>query len=258
VIEEVPLYYQLGTLLREMILSGRYARGEKIPTEAELVEEYGLSRITVRQSLRILEEEGLIRRRAGQGTFVADELPSPPSPPLRGALDDLSPAGRTTTAKLLDLRTVSAGPRDAELLGVALGDPLVSCTRVRYCGREPFGLLAHLLPEEIGKRLTRAYLRKGTVRGFIEERLGLRLEESEQTILATLADVTLARVLRTRVGGPLLLVRRVLRAGDGRTVECLRSYYRGESYGLDADLTRDPAAAGADRGWSLSRPRDRR
>lgn len=254
--EEVPLYYQLATLLREMVLSGRFGRGEKIPTEAELVAEYGLSRVTVRQSLRILEEQGLVRRRAGQGTFVADELPSQREPPLRGTLDNLLPAGKTSSATLLDLRTVSASQRDAELLEVGLGEPLVSCTRVRYCGREPFGLLAHLLPAELGKRLTRAYLRRGSVRGFLEDRLGLRLRDTEQTILATLADVALARVLRTRVGGPLLLVRRLLRAEDGRIVECLRSYYRGESYGLRADLSREPSAAGADRGWSLRRPRD--
>jgi GntR family transcriptional regulator len=254
-IEEVPLYYQLGTVLREMILSGRYARGQKIPTEAELVEEYGLSRITVRQSLGILEEEGLISRKVGRGTYVADELPARPDPELRGTLDNLAPEGQKTTAKLLDLRTVSAGARDAELLGVAQGDPLVSCTRVRYRGSEPFGLLAHLLPEELGKKLSRAYLRKGSVRGFLEEKLGLRLSETEQAVLATLADATLARVLSTRVGGPLLLVRRVLYTGDGRAVECLRSYYRGESYALDADLTRDDSPTGAGRGWTLRRSR---
>jgi GntR family transcriptional regulator len=255
VIEEVPLYYQLGTLLREMILSGRYGRGEKIPTEAQLVAEYGLSRITVRQSLRILEEEGLIRRKVGQGTYVADELPPRPDPELRGTLDNLAPAGQRTTAKLLDLRTVSAGPRDAELLGVAQGDPLVSCTRVRYRASEPFGLLAHLLPAELGKKLSPAYLRRGSVREYLEEKLGLSLCESEQTVLATLADATLARVLSTRVGGPLLLVRRVLHTSDGRAVECLRSYYRGESYALSADLTRDTSQTGSERGWTLRRSR---
>jgi GntR family transcriptional regulator len=233
-----------------MILSGRYGRGEKIPTEAELVAEYGLSRITVRQALGILEEEGLIHRRAGQGTFVGEELPSRPDPELQGTLDNLAPTGSRTTAKLLDLRRVSAGPRDAKLLGVTQGDPLVSCTRVRCRGHEPFGLLAHLLPEALGARITRAYLRKGSVRGFLEEKLGLRLCEAEQTILSTLADATLARVLCTRVGGPLLLVRRVLLADDGRAVECLRSYYRGESYGLSADLTRT-----AEGSWSLRRSR---
>ncbi len=59
--DAVPLYYQLGSVLREQITSGRFTPGDRIPTEAELAGEYGVSRITVRQALAALEEEGLIR-----------------------------------------------------------------------------------------------------------------------------------------------------------------------------------------------------
>src|SRR5687767_14508721 len=75
VTDAVPLYYQLESVLREKISSGQFASQERIPTETELAVEYGVSRITVRQALSALEKDGLVRRKAGLGTFVS-ELPA--------------------------------------------------------------------------------------------------------------------------------------------------------------------------------------
>src|SRR5258705_13794378 len=67
----IPLYYQLENLLREKILSGTFAAGGRLPTESGLIQQYGVSRITVRQALTSLADEGVIERRQGRGTFVA-------------------------------------------------------------------------------------------------------------------------------------------------------------------------------------------
>ena len=68
----IPLYYQLENVLREKITSGTFTGGERLPTEIELIEQYGVSRITVRQALSALAEEGLIDRKQGRGTFVIE------------------------------------------------------------------------------------------------------------------------------------------------------------------------------------------
>ena len=72
--KRIPLYYQLENLLREKILSGAFAPGDRIPTESDLIRRYGVSRITVRQALTALAGEGLIERRQGRGTFVTDRV----------------------------------------------------------------------------------------------------------------------------------------------------------------------------------------
>jgi DNA-binding GntR family transcriptional regulator len=68
--KRIPLYYQLENLLREKIVSGELEPGDKLPTELELIEQYGVSRITVRQALQALADEGLIERKQGRGTVV--------------------------------------------------------------------------------------------------------------------------------------------------------------------------------------------
>ena len=118
----VPLYYQLATLLREKIVSRFYRPGDQLPSEAVLVKEYGLSRMTVRQARGSLEGEGLLRREAGRGTFVTE------SPPgfkgdltLDHSIGDLITMGQATSVKLLELKEVEASPQEVADLSIADG-----------------------------------------------------------------------------------------------------------------------------------------
>ena len=115
---EVPLYYQLAGVLQVQVRKGRYAAGDRIPTEAELVGEYGVSRITVRQALASLEQEGLVRREVGRGTFVNEHRPFVGELKVEGSLDDLISVGLYTSVKLLSSRTVLASRDDADKLGL--------------------------------------------------------------------------------------------------------------------------------------------
>src|SRR5262249_9493116 len=68
----IPLYYQLENILREKIMSGVFIAGARLPTESELIRQYGVGRITVRQALAALAKDGLIERRRRRGTFVTE------------------------------------------------------------------------------------------------------------------------------------------------------------------------------------------
>ena len=102
----VPLYYQLANILRENIMSGRYAIGHKLPTEAELVKQYSVSRATVRGALQSLKDEGLIRREAGRGTFVSSLPEFTGTLKMDGTLNGLIAMGLATSPKLVDLQEV--------------------------------------------------------------------------------------------------------------------------------------------------------
>jgi GntR family transcriptional regulator len=257
VTDAVPLYYQLGSLLREKIVSGLYASGERIPTEAELSKEYGVSRITVRQALAAMEEEGLIRREAGRGTFVSEGRPFTGTLKVEGSLDDLISMGLSTSVQLLDLRTVEAGAQQAHALAVPLRSPLTRCTRLRFYHEEPFSYIVNLLPHDIGSRIRKADWRKGTILKTLET-LGIELSDADQTVRASLADSSLARLLRTRIGAPLLSVDRLVRAADGRPVESVHTYYRSDVYSFNVHLVRTRTHPSGETGWSLKQTRKER
>lgn len=234
----VPLYYQLAGVLREQILSGRFASGDRLPTEADLVAEYGVSRITVRQALASLEQEGLVRREVGRGTFVGERRPFSGTLKVEGSLDDLISIGLFTSVKLLDLRTVKATREEAAILRLPPGALLTRCARLRYWHGDPYCHIVVDLPHEIGRRLDRADF-KGSILRALEDKLGIHIRDAEQTVRASLADAALARVLHTRIGAPLLAIDRIVMRDDGTPVEHVRTHYRSDIYSFSVHLHRD-------------------
>jgi GntR family transcriptional regulator len=250
--DEVPLYYQLASVVREEIVTGVYGLGDRIPTEVDLVREYGLSRITVRQALHCLETDGLIRREPGRGTFVTDRQPIAGKLELNGTIDDLISMGQATSAKLLDISDIAATAEDAAVLEQEPGSALTRVTRVRYYNLEPYSFIINLLPVETGHKLDRNDLMHGSMLQFLEEKLLIPLHDAEQSVRATLANAKLARYLKTRIGAPLLFVKRVVRTNNSRPVMRTLTYYRSDVYSFVMHLTRDPRQAktpGA--GWAL-------
>jgi GntR family transcriptional regulator len=233
---EVPLYYQLGTILREKIHSGILAPGDQLPTEADLVVDYGVSRITVRQALKSLSDDKLIRREAGRGTFVTDRPALTHSFRMDTSLDDLTSMEKATSVELIDLSQVVATAEDAAAFEVDPGSPVTQCTRLRFHRGEPFSYIVNRLPQKIAEHLVRQDWEQGLILRSIQERLGLRLRLADQNVRATLADGTLARSLNTRIGAPLLLVDRVVSTEPGPAVERVHTYYRSDVYSLTGCL----------------------
>ena len=248
---EVPLYYQLGTVLREQILSGTYKIGDQLPTEAELVADYGVSRITVRQALKTLEDDQLIRREAGRGTFVTGHPKVPETLQMDGSLDDLMSIGLATSVRLLDLRDVVATREDARAFGVPEGHPLMQCTRLRYFHEEPYSYIVNRIPKKFARQFSERDWASGGIMKALETHLGVRLQDAHQTVRATLADASLARLLKVRIGAPLLSVNRAVRTDKGLTVERVHTYYRGDIFSLNVHMTREAEPEHRDEQWKL-------
>ena len=248
----VPLYYQLASILREHIVSGKYLAGDRLPTEEALARDYDVSRITIRQALADLEKEGFIKREAGRGTFVADRRTFSNTFRMEGSLEDLISMGQSTTVRVLSLTTIKASASEADFLRLNLGDPLVRCTRLRLHGGTPFSYIINHVPGDIGKHLRPEAWKKGSILRQIETGLGIRMGDADQTISASLADAHLARLLKTGIGAALLSVDRVVRSVEGRPVEHVHSYYRSDIYSFKAHLVHNPVPSETDESWSVS------
>ncbi len=239
----IPLYYQLENVLREKITSGSFTGGERLPTELELIEQYGVSRITVRQALQALSDEGLIERRQGRGTYVAERKSKKRKFTgvihLTGSLDELIEMGMDTPVKVLEMNRVEADPHEAELLRLKVGTPIYRLKRLRINDNKPFGLIINYLPEEIGSRLTVSDLSTGALLHTIESKLGYHLETAEQEIKAELADPYVAQLLNVRVGTALLSIERTVYTNKNVPVEYVHTLYRSDLYGYSVKLVRE-------------------
>jgi GntR family transcriptional regulator len=239
----IPLYYQLENVLREKITSGVFQGGEQLPTEIELIEEYGVSRITVRQALQSLAEDGLIDRKQGRGTYIAERKSRKRKFTgiihLTGSLDELIEMGMETPVKVLDMNRVEADVHEAELLEIKVGTPIYRLKRLRMHEGKPFGLIVNYLPEEIGAKLTMEELSSGALLHTMETKLGYELDNARQEIHAELADPYVAKLLDIRVGTALLSIERTVYTEENRPVEYVHTLYRSDIYGYSVKLVRE-------------------
>ncbi len=247
----VPLYYQLATILRENIISGRYVVGDKLPTEADLVQRYAVSRATVRGALLSLQDEGLIRREAGRGTFVSGLPKFTGTLKMDGTLNGLIAMGLATSPKLVDLQEVTVTAHQAEVLGMEPGTPAIRAYRVRYYKDHPYCYIINTLPLEIGKKLSKADWESGSILKHLQAKHDIQLGDADEYVRATIADANLARWLQVRIGAPLLQVEYLIRDVDGNPVETPIIFYRSDLHAFTLRLTWSHDGPGGIEGWSL-------
>jgi len=244
--KSIPLYYQLENLLREKIMSGVFAAGARLPTESELIRQYGVGRITVRQALAALAKDGLIERRRRRGTFVTERKTTRRAFEERidliASLDEIITAEADAPFKVIEMNRVEVDPPEAELLGLGPGEPVYRIKRLGLRNGKPYSLTLSYLPAEIGEKLAFEDLSAGLSLQTLETRFGLRLKSAKQRITATLADPHLARLLDVRVGSPLLSIERTVYTDDDLPVEFTHTLYSADLYSYAIRLTRDEGA----------------
>lgn len=243
-----PLYHRLYVLMRDKIVNGEYRVGDLLPTEQDLLNQFGVSRITAKRALDDLAAEGLVERRRGMGSRVISRPALKPlSMPLGGLLDSLEILADNTAVHALDQRDEAATPAIAERLGVAPGAPVFRLTRRRTrheAGHQhgPFALLtSHTLEPAAGALRPMDLDRESRLKRFRDA--GIVIAEARQTLTASLADARSAPALEVEVGSALLQLDRTLFDGEGRAFDHLTALYRPDRYQYLMDLTIDEDGA---------------
>ena len=233
---------QVYLVLRDRILSGASGFGAKLPTENELADLHGVSRVTVRRALGELARERLIERRRSSGTRVVYRpSPAPVTADISGVLANLAEMGRRTAVKLLSFDYVAAEGTLAQTLGVAPDQLLQRSVRVRSVDGVPFSYLTTHVPESISVTFTKQELGSRPLLELLE-RAGVKVESARQRISAGLASPDVAEALDVRTGSPVLELIRVSFDQLGRGVEHLHALYRPDRYAFEIDLMRSGAA----------------
>lgn len=238
-----PLYERIKGALRAGILNGQYAPQSLLPSEAALGEQFGASRITVRQALADLQNEGLIFRRHGKGTFVSPPKAFQNVTALQGFAEAMSAQGHAIRNRVLKLQTVPAPADVAQALQLTPGTPVTELHRVRLLDQSPVSLELTWLPEALGSIVARADLATRDVFLVLEQDAGVALGHATLAIDAALADHAIAVALDTGAGAPLLRVERLTHDARGTPIDFERLHFRGDAFQYRLRLDRQVAAA---------------
>jgi GntR family transcriptional regulator len=233
----VPIYFQIENLLRKRIqVEG--TPGMALPSELELAREFRVTRSTIRRALANLEEQKVIVRRKGSGTFVSDDPLEIHVKKLTGFIDDLMSHGLKTHAKVIERRATLATPAVAERLELKVGDPVLYVSRVRYVNDVPLVLTRGHLTWDVGARVLTENLEAIPIVHLLTKKYRISIPEAEQTVEAGLADPEVANLLEVPVASPILEVERVYYARRRRPKYYVQSFYRADRYKLTVTLRR--------------------
>lgn len=222
--------------LTEMIDDGLAAH-ESLPSERELMQRFGVSRMTVRRAIERLAQEGRVYRVQGAGTFVADPATISKSLRLTSFSEDIRERRMLPGSRLLELCRTTADMACARDLFVEPGSPVVHIRRLRLADGEPMCLENAWVPETLVPGLAE----QGEPRSLYQllEEAGARPETADQTIRATVVDTAQAELLGVPPHFPALEMHRVTRDGRGRAVERAVSVYRADRYDFKVTVSRE-------------------
>lgn len=222
-----PLYQQLMARLKNDILAGVYPSGARIPSEQLLCETYGVSRVTVRKAMLDLVQEGLLVRRQGKGTFVADERIQR-DPAANHQLFGSLPPERALRRHQGDQRRAGgghAGGRRAS--GSGAGGQVVEICRLRLCDGEPVMLEFNRFPDRYAFLLDEAL--DGSLYDLLRQR-GIVPTSAVHDISLGHATPMVSRHLGTAQGDALLLLNELVMDQHGQPLHSSRQWIRGDKY----------------------------
>ena len=211
----VPRYHQERAALRQRIESGEWQVGQRIPTEIQLVERFGVSRGTLRQAVEALVREGSLKRIQGLGTFVRRP---PAGAGLWGFLqlyDDLRRRGFTVDLRLIEARVVPAEPDVAACLDLPPGAALVMIRRLVLLDGEPFRLEDYYAAHDRFAGLLEEELERVPLGELIQQRYGIHLTKLQKWLEPALVQGEVARLLDLPQGDPVLRIEVLALGSDG-------------------------------------------
>ena len=238
-IEGVPLYVKIREDIREDINKGIVKRGEKLPSEDELAARYGVSRMTVRQGITDLIDEGLLYRRQGVGTFVAQLHVERDHSRLTNFFEISKMNGVQVSERILKLEVIPAKLQVAKALSLPEGEFVICIKTLRFTENVPVTIHEAYVPHRLFSQLLQEDLDSMTrdLWGFYE-REGYKVKRAVQRLEARQADEEMASILLVDIGTPILYKERILYADDGTPIEFLYCYNRGDMYSLTVTLLR--------------------
>lgn len=216
-----PLYLTVMNKLAKAIESGAYATQERLPTETELCQMYSVSRVTIRQALKLLQEKGYINRKQGSGTYVTyyrkyEAIKH--SARIVPFSEEMAEAGMSFSARVVSFQLIEASRELAEELDLEIGEKVSVFERVMMGDGRPITLERGHMPVRTFPDLSISVL-QGSKTSYIEKQRGIVISCNHTTVDAVLPDERTCELLETDPGTPLLKMTQLLFDEQGLPIE---------------------------------------
>ncbi|WP_150463185.1 GntR family transcriptional regulator [Nesterenkonia ebinurensis] len=219
-----PRYRVIYDDIVSQIRDGRLPAGAQLPNENDLARRYGVSRMTVRQSLDMLDAERYVVRRQGSGTFVAERRSGRHLNRLQSFGDELAADDVDVTSETIHFEEYPVPPDIADLFGIRADDIAHRVKRIRKVGGVPAALQDAWIPYAVAPALTRESLLEDSLYRTLTGRYGVELSHADQELTAVGLSADHAARLGAEEGAPALESRRITYAADGNVVERVTSW----------------------------------
>ena len=225
-------YHRVYNILRERILDHTMSAGEKIPPERELCDTFGVSRITVRHSLQMLQDQGLVERRPGKGTFVRKAWQKKMPILDMDYEKSLKKEAPNIVRQLLTWEQVLPPPEIMEELGLLKSEKCVLIERLDILDDEPLSYDKGYIPLNISTSIDDEIVRKVEFLHLWEQREGLAISYIQSSTEAVKADETDSERLYVDEGSPILLTTDTVYSAAGKALAVFITGYRGDRFKL--------------------------
>lgn len=226
----IPLYYQLAEWLREQIQTGLLKAGAQLPSERELSEQFGISRMTVRQAIAYLGHEGVLLVKQGVGTFVSEPKLAHDTLHLLGFTEEMIQQGGVAISRVLEQRVIQVPVGVARGLNLASTQTVLKIVRLRLAGQTPLLLETIFIPALLCPGLEDEDLTTTSLYALLERHYGLRLRYARQSLEATIANDYESDLFGVEPGTPMILVEGVTSTDQNQPVEYFKAIYRGDRF----------------------------
>lgn len=234
----VPLYHQVKTALLREIEAGRWTPGAQLPTENALIEQFHVSKITVRQALAELAQMGYIRREQGRGTFVQRPPLEEGPRELTSFTSEMRGHGMSASSRVLQHGVMPAPLDVADALLIARAAPVFRLRRLRLAEGEPMGLQTSFIPLLLAPGIEALSFENASLYEILATHYALHAATARETHRAVRVGREEAGLLRIPAGSPALAAERLTRLHDARPLEFVQSIMRGDRYKIVLDLSR--------------------
>jgi GntR family transcriptional regulator len=204
--------------------------GYPLPPERALCDQFGVSRMTLRQATAMLEREGLLLSQRGRGTFVAHDLLRKQQQEMRSFSEEILARGGVPKSKLLSAKSGPVPEEARAFFGLSTEDKIYEIKRTRMSDGVPLAFETVWLSERLCPNLQRFDLAKNSLYRILEDSYGIRLENCVEEVSAALATAEQRELLDLPRNVAVLVINRKTYTDAGRPLELARSAYRGDRY----------------------------
>lgn len=235
----IPYYVQLTEIIKNQIAQNVWKPGEQIPGEPDLCKIYGVSRTVVRQALNEVENEGLIDRRKGKGTFVAHpKISESLAQKLTGFYEDMVARGFKPVTQVLRQQIAEANEKVAGYLEIPVGTQVIDIKRLRSVNDSPVQVVSSYFPYALCPRLAEIDLTNRSLYDFLENECGLVIARGRRYIEAVAASESDAKLLQVERGAPLVQLDSISYLENGTPIEFYHARHRGDRARFEIELVR--------------------